>query len=137
MNSQADWTQLFFSSSGRLARTPFWIAAGVLIIILVVYESLADGAVGWITGWVVYPLLLFAAACVLSKRLHDRGKSGWWAALILFAVVMVWPEPRGVFDFIGLLVLLWAAVELAVLVGEDGANRYGANPLKPTYGAPV
>ena len=131
MNSQADWTELFFSSSGRLARTPFWIAAGVLLLAIFVYEQVVDGALRWITGWIVYPVLLFMAACVVSKRLHDRGKSGWWAALVLLAFVVVWPEPDGFFDFLGVLALVWAAVELAVLTGEEGANRYGANPLKP------
>ena len=135
MNSQSDWSELFFSSSGRLARAPFWIAAAVLLLANVLYESVIDGALRWITGWVVYPLLLFMAACVISKRLHDRGKTGWWAALVLLAVVTVWPQPNSPFDFLGILVLVWAVVELAVLTGEDGANRYGPNPLRPVPAA--
>ena len=75
--------------------------------------------------------LFFSGCCVLSKRLHDRGRSGWWAALILFAIVAVWPRPDNFFDFIFALVLAWAAVELGAMPGELGANRYGANPLRP------
>lgn len=120
-----------------MARTPFLIAAGVLLLATLVYEAVAGGALRWITGWIVYPVLLFMAACVVSKRLHDRGKSGWWAALVLLAFVVVWPNPDGFFDFLGVLALIWAAVELAVMTGEEGANRYGPNPLKPapSYGA--
>jgi uncharacterized membrane protein YhaH (DUF805 family) len=31
-------------------------------------------------------------APVLSKRPHDRGRSGWRAVLILFPVAVVWPH---------------------------------------------
>jgi uncharacterized membrane protein YhaH (DUF805 family) len=68
---------------------------------------------------------------VLSKRLHDRGRSGWWSALIVFAVVAVWPRPDNFFDFIFALVLVWAGVELGAMPGEAGTNRYGPNPLRP------
>jgi uncharacterized membrane protein YhaH (DUF805 family) len=85
----------------------------------------------WLTGWLVYPALMFFGACVLSKRLHDRGHSGWWAALILFALAAVWSGPKDFFDFIFTLVLVWAVVELGVMAGELGTNRFGPNPLRP------
>jgi uncharacterized membrane protein YhaH (DUF805 family) len=31
MNGRSEWAELFFSSNGRLSRTPFLIAAAVLI----------------------------------------------------------------------------------------------------------
>jgi uncharacterized membrane protein YhaH (DUF805 family) len=85
----------------------------------------------WLTGWLVYPPLLFFATCVLSKRLHDRGRSGWWAALVLLSLVAVWPTPKHFLDFLFAGVVVWAIVELGVMPGEQGANRYGPNPLKP------
>jgi uncharacterized membrane protein YhaH (DUF805 family) len=30
-----------------------------------------------------------------------------------------------------MLVLIWAAIELGVMDSEQGANRYGPNPLRP------
>jgi uncharacterized membrane protein YhaH (DUF805 family) len=134
MDGRIDWSELFFSSSGRSGRTPSVVAALLLIVLTAIYESLVNQPLHWITGWIVYPLLLFSGACVLSKRLHDRGKSGWWAALVLFAAVMVWPHPDGVLDFLGLIVIAWAVVELSVIPGEQGSNRFGPNPQKP---APV
>ncbi len=125
-----DWRELFLSSKGRLARTPFLVGAGILIVALALYESLGV-VTHWATGWFVYPAAIYGGTCVLSKRLHDRGKSGWWAALILMAVGVAWPHPNGFFDFLFTLVILWAVVELAVLPSEQGANRYGLNPLKP------
>ena len=130
MGDRSEWAELFLSSNGRLERTPFLIAAGVLIGVAVLYEAIAGYTLHWLTGWLVYPALLFSGACVLSKRLHDRGRSGWWALLILVAVVAVWPQPEHFLDFLFSLVLIWAVVELGVMGGEQGANRYGANPLK-------
>jgi uncharacterized membrane protein YhaH (DUF805 family) len=131
MNGQIDWAELFFSAAGRLSRTPFLIVAAVLIALAAVYESVVVSTLHWLTGWFVYPVLIYCGACVLSKRLHDRGRSGWWAALILFGLVAVWPQPVGFFDFVFALVLVWAVVELGVMGGEAGTNRYGANPLRP------
>ncbi len=123
------FTELFFSAQGRAPRLPSLIAAAVLVVLAALYEALVGSALHWITGWVVYPALFYPGACVLSKRLHDRGRSGWWAALILASVVAVWPHPETFLDFPFFLVLVWAVVELALLPGEQGSNRYGLNPM--------
>jgi uncharacterized membrane protein YhaH (DUF805 family) len=122
-------TELFFSAAGRAPRLPSIIAAAALLALAVAYEALIEDF--WLhaaVGVVVYPALFYCAACVLSKRLHDRGRSGWWAAPILVSIVAVWPYPHHFVDFPFLLMVLWAAVELAILPGEQGANRYGVNP---------
>lgn len=131
MTGQMDWVEVFFSSTGRLARMPFLIAALALLGVLALYESITGPTLRLITGWLVYSILVFSGACVLSKRLHDRGRSGWWAAVILAAIVAVWPWPDGFFDFLFALVIIWAVVELSALPGEQGANRFGPNPLRP------
>jgi uncharacterized membrane protein YhaH (DUF805 family) len=123
--------ELYFSAQGRAPRLPSLVAAGLLLIAAALYEAFANSAVHWITGWVVYPALFYMGACVLSKRLHDRGRSGWWAAPVLVSIVAVWPHPAGFLDFVFFLMLVWAFVELAVMPGEQGANRYGVNPLAP------
>jgi uncharacterized membrane protein YhaH (DUF805 family) len=123
------WTDLFFSASGRLARTPFLICCAVLIAIAAIYEAWVGATLHWLTGWLVYPGLLYMGACVLSKRLHDRGRSGWWAALILFALIAVWPTPHGIGALIFTLILGWAVIELGVMQSEAGANRFGPSPL--------
>ena len=134
MNGQIDWGELFFSADGRAPRSPSWIAAVILLVLGAAYDGFAPAALHWITGWFVYPPLFYSGACVLSKRLHDRGRSGWWAALVLVAIVAVWPEPGRIFGplaFLFGLAVVWAIVELGVMPGEDGANRYGPNPLRP------
>jgi uncharacterized membrane protein YhaH (DUF805 family) len=131
MNGRGDLAALLFSAEGRLSRTPFLAVAALLIVLAAVYEAVVGATLHWLTGWFAYPALIYCGACVLSKRLHDRGRSGWWAALILAAMVAVWPRPIGFFDFLFALVLIWAVVELGVMSGETGANRYGPSPLRP------
>lgn len=123
------FAELFFSAEGRAARLPSLTAGAVLVALAALYEALVGSTLHWITGWGVYPALFYMGACVLSKRLHDRGRSGWWAALVLMAIVAVWPHPAGFLDFLFFLVLVWAFVELAAMPGEQGANRYGRNPV--------
>ena len=108
---------------------PFLIASAVLLGIASLYESVAGNGLHLLTGWLFYPALFFTAACVLSKRLHDRGRSGWWAAPILAGVLAIWPIPVGFFDFLFGVLVIWAVIELAVMPGEEGPNRFGRNPL--------
>lgn len=131
MSNQVSWSELFFSANGRASRLPSLIGAGVLLTLAAFYEALIEDLIPrLLTGWLVYPALIYCGACVLSKRLHDRGRSGWWSALVLVSVAVVWPHPQGFFDFPFFLVLVWALIELAVLPGEQGANRYGQSPLR-------
>jgi uncharacterized membrane protein YhaH (DUF805 family) len=123
--ARIDGVRLFFSSTGRLGRGPFLVAVAVLLAIFAVYEAAVSGLAHGLTAWAVHAVLLFAAACVLSKRLHDRSRSGWWAAPVLLAFVVVWPRPEGTVDFLFALALIWAAVDLGALPGAAGANRFG------------
>jgi uncharacterized membrane protein YhaH (DUF805 family) len=125
MNPKTDWAELFLSASGRIGQAPFTIASALLLVAVAVYQSAFHGPIEFLTGLVVYPAALYMGGCVLSKRLHDRGRSGWWAVVILLAVIMVWPQPYGFFDFLAGVVVLWAVVDLCVMPGERGDNRYG------------
>jgi uncharacterized membrane protein YhaH (DUF805 family) len=128
VEGQVGWTDLFWSAQGRVGRTPFWVAAALLLIPMALYETVGP-TLHWLTGWLLYPLALYSGACVLSKRLHDRGRSGWWAALVLLALVAVWTNFRGLGSTVFILILAWAAIELGVMQSEPGANRFGPSPL--------
>src|SRR5205814_7159737 len=95
MNGQIDWAELFLSATGRTPRGPTLLAAGILIAAAALYEGVVGTVLHWLTGWFIYPALIYCGACVLAKRLHDRGRSGWIAAPVLFAVVAVWSHPGG------------------------------------------
>jgi uncharacterized membrane protein YhaH (DUF805 family) len=128
MYGRIDWAELLLSSTGRMARGPFVAAAIAMLLLIALYEAVVHTTLHWLTGWFVYPALIYVGACLLSKRLHDRGRSGWWAAPIIVAMFAVWPRPEGFFDFLFSLLLLWATVELGVMGGERGANRFGVPP---------
>lgn len=128
--SRINWRELFFSPAGRVGSFGFLIAIGCLWVALGLFDALAQGDLR-VFGWVGYPVLISILSCVLSKRLHDRGRSGWWSALVILAVIMVWPAPKHFLDFLGVIVLVWAGVELGFMPGERGTNRYGPNPARP------
>jgi uncharacterized membrane protein YhaH (DUF805 family) len=74
-----NWQSVFFSSNGRMGQKDFWIAVVALIgawILSLALHFLAFFA--WL-------LLAYCWICVLSKRLHDAGRSGW---LILVPVAV-------------------------------------------------
>lgn len=123
-----DWRDLFASAAGRAPRGHFWIAAVALFLVAGAYEAVAGPTLKLLTFWMIYPLLIASATCVISKRLHDRGLSGWWAALVLFVIVVIWPSPHGARAVLAAPVLIWAFVELGLMPGEQGANRFGPRP---------
>jgi uncharacterized membrane protein YhaH (DUF805 family) len=125
-----DWKDIFLSSVGRMSRVPFLLASAVVVAAAWLYQISVGPMTHWVTGWVVYPVLTHLAASVLSKRLHDRGRSGWWSALVLLAAVVVWPRPSGIVDYMFSGVLVWAVIDLGLMRGQAGANRYGPNPLR-------
>ena len=45
-----DWTELFFSSAGRLARGPFLIVAAALIGLTALFEAVVFGPWHWLFG---------------------------------------------------------------------------------------
>lgn len=120
-----DLVQLFFASTGRMGRGVFLFAIAAVFAVFAVYEAAVVGVAHAATGWLVHLVLLAAAASVLSKRLHDRGRSGWWSAPILFAFAVVWPEPEGAIDWAFSAVLVWGVVELALMPGRPEPNRFG------------
>lgn len=122
---RTDWVQLFFNAAGRIGRIEFALGIAVVIAVFALYEWSVTGLAHDLTGWLAHLILLAAGGTVLSKRFHDRGRSGWRSAPVILAFIIVWPGPSGVIDFLVSLLLVWAAVELGLLPGDEGLNRYG------------
>ena len=70
--------------------------------------SIAITAVG-------YVLAVWVSIATSVKRLHDRGKSGWWFLLMAILSVIV----------VG---TIWILIELGILEGQTGPNKYGDDP---------
>ena len=131
---------LLFDFSGRINREQYWLAwlawlaAGVISLVIFLLIS-------WL------PYLAFGVAVIVGilgvnsgiavgiKRLHDRGKSGWWlvffylspAVLTRFAQVAA--PNRLILELASLSIAIWMIVELGCLPGIAGPNRYGPDPL--------
>ena len=115
-----DWKYLFTSFNGRINRAKFWAGVGVLILASIV-ASILDAILGFnlgqsgmgVLGALVGLASIFFAIALYAKRWHDRGKSGWWTLI-------------GLVPFIG---AVWILVELGILEGDRGSNKYGTDPL--------
>jgi uncharacterized membrane protein YhaH (DUF805 family) len=116
--------ELYVSGVGRIGRRVFIPALAVVIAIVELYQR-AGSLAHWLTGWAVYPVLICAAASVLSKRLHDVGRAGWWSAFPILAYPWIRPWPEGVFGGLCLGVVLWFALSLALRPGQAAFNRFG------------
>lgn len=115
-----DWKYLLTSFDGRINRAKFWAGVAVMIVISIIANLLdmmlgldiGDSGAGIISIVVAFVSLYFALA-IYAKRWHDRDKSGWWSLIALV-------------PFIG---AVWILVELGILEGTKGTNRYGPDPL--------
>ncbi|MGH6736943.1 MAG: DUF805 domain-containing protein [Methyloceanibacter sp.] len=141
------WVHVLTGFSGRIGRGTFWI--GMLILMLILIAGMF-GFAGLMrpTGatqvelFVVYALLLVAfwvSVALIVKRLHDRGKSALWYPLFgLGPLIAYWlgeefssnisnvlsPAQQG-FWLLSLGLWLWAIVELGLMPGTMGPNRFG------------
>jgi uncharacterized membrane protein YhaH (DUF805 family) len=122
---RADVTAWFFDSSRRVGRIGFLLRTCGLIAILAIYDRVAYGQGRALTGWLVEWPLFFSAACVLSQRLHDLGRAGWWGAPILLAFCLAWPHPQGALGLAATALTAGAGLWLGVWPGESGFNRFG------------
>jgi uncharacterized membrane protein YhaH (DUF805 family) len=142
-----------FSPHGRLNRAKYWLYVVVSLAIMVVlvaimsfvfatqfYDSHGGYAyppVVQVVLGVVYLLLLVVGIFVGIKRLHDRDKSGWWLLLfylvpMVFSLISAILSRNGIgalFALAGLIISIWALVELGFLRGTAGPNQYGEDPL--------
>jgi uncharacterized membrane protein YhaH (DUF805 family) len=114
---------LLFSTNGRASRLEFWAGAVVfaaiyvaLVIIFAIQRLLPDGGIGpaiatllSLVSLVQVIALIWVGVAVGIKRFHDRDKPGWWVFL----------------GFIPLVGLVWFIIELGLLPGSPGVNRYG------------
>ena len=146
--------KILFSFEGRIGRRTYWLATLALIVAVLVLtfapfllnSEAAAVLLLALTSQLVWLLSLWPMLAVGAKRLHDRNRNGWWLLvfwLLPFALVVggfsiaLFDDPRtgrsGDFSTGVILVLaslppaLWGIVELGILPGTMGPNRYGAD----------
>ena len=132
---------LLFSFDGRVTRSSYWLS-WLLWVVAGIALLLFSFLLAWVpilgfVLWLIFALLaLNSSIAVGRKRLHDRGKSGWWLLLFYLGPTVCdfigqALDLRGVFDTASFGLTAWAIVELGVLPGTKGPNAYGPDPLNP------
>lgn len=149
-----DWSALFWSMDGRIRRSHFWAAWGILFA--------ANFLLSWIPliGFVVSLVLIWPSIAIQTKRLHDMGKTGWfqllpyatWVVAFIVAVSAIGltavsnpdgfenGDPAAIFSALGPLAIAFVLVLLGSIgyliwigatEGQPGRNRFGPNPKYP------
>ena len=142
-----DWTFLFFSLDGRINRAKYWLGAivlmalgGAAILLILATVGISDAAVAFTIA--VSLALLYPYYAVMAKRFQDRNKPG---ALALVGIVPLTASNllytfglfdaanptmvSQIFDLVIVGISIWLLVELGILKGTQGPNRYGPDPL--------
>jgi uncharacterized membrane protein YhaH (DUF805 family) len=143
-----DFQYLFTSFDGRINRAKYWVGAVILLVAWLIFGLIVNSIFG---GTLFGSLLMILALLVLfyafyavaAKRFQDRDKPGITAvyglvpALIanLLTVLGLAGTPQGLnaLGWICALVVwgvgLWFLIELGILKGTPGPNRFGGDPL--------
>jgi uncharacterized membrane protein YhaH (DUF805 family) len=100
------------------------------------------GILGAIAFFLVLAVTTLAGAAVTVKRLHDRDKAWWWLVIFIIApdVLLILAEVLAqtemlnevsaiAIEFVALALATWGSVELGLLRGTAGPNRFGPDPL--------
>ena len=109
------------------------------------YRSLA------LVQMIMLVILAYPATAVMKKRINDRDRPGWlvyvfWSptvvglALSLAGLEYTFVDEDGVsmpttsglylvVGFAGLVIFIWALIELGILKGTEGINQHGPDPL--------
>ncbi|CDZ84752.1 hypothetical protein BN1086_02928 [Citrobacter koseri] len=126
--------QWLFSFKGRIGRRDFWIWLGLWFVGMLVLFSLASKNLLDIqTAAFCLVCLLWPTAAVTVKRLHDRGRSGLWALLMILAWMLLagnWMMLPGMWQwvvgrFVPTLILVMMFIDLGAFVGTQGENKFG------------
>ncbi|EXU76396.1 MULTISPECIES: DUF805 domain-containing protein [Erwinia] len=131
-----------FSYRGRIGRRDLWIWLMLWLILMIVLFMLASCE--WVstqTAAFCVVSLLWPTSAVVVKRLHDRNKPGYWGLLLIAAWMLSagnwemlpasWQWALG--RFIPTLILVTMTLELVVLPGTRGDNRFGTTACRVNY----
>jgi uncharacterized membrane protein YhaH (DUF805 family) len=147
-----NFVNLLIGFTGRISRAKFWIVAiccfGFIVAVTGATAFFTSSLTTIFQAAIIAEIAIAYTAVVSAiKRLHDRNKSGWW--VVLFYGVPTFMPFLGAFltttvfatsafaaivmvlQFISLVVMVWAFIELGCLRGTIGRNQYGPDPLAP------
>jgi uncharacterized membrane protein YhaH (DUF805 family) len=112
----------------RAGRREYWLWAGPLFVLIVALGAYGKVALGLLAG--------LAVLLIWIRRLHDLGRTGWWAPalnlasnLAAFALLALLPGQAGA--VLALLIYCGVFIALGALPGQPHDNRFGPPPGRP------
>jgi uncharacterized membrane protein YhaH (DUF805 family) len=144
-----DFSNLFLSTQGRIDRRDFWIGYIILAVANLVVALITAGLFGRMTFmtrliyFLYIAVMAYPAYAVTAKRFHDRGKNGAFGAILVGLSIVSSlltlsglsgdPDAPNALDIIigiaTLAIIIWYLIELGILRGTVGDNRYGPDPV--------
>jgi uncharacterized membrane protein YhaH (DUF805 family) len=115
--------------SGRINRATYWVCVGLIVALYLLFNLISS-------KHTAVSEVVLILVCV--PRLHDIGKSGWWAGGVFLAEIVIAvisfatlplklaTIPLGVFVVIVGALMIW----LGAIAGDPLANRFGEPPLR-------
>ena len=147
---------LLTSYEGRIKRATFWASILSLLVVflllqfllaVMVYGNMETGmqamqlarsmqfsslSPAFNIGYITLSLAaLFFTSAIYTKRLHDRGRTGWIALLIFvphITAFLVLSTGQLAFGFVNVIISLYLLIELGCLKGQLHDNQYGKSP---------
>jgi uncharacterized membrane protein YhaH (DUF805 family) len=106
-------------SKGRINRATYWVFLAILVAGVTAFVLLTK---------LPAPYTMFVLVALCTPRLHDFGRSGWWAGGVLIAYIILelasTSELRGLF----LILMMLGLILLGIWRGRPGPNKYGPEP---------
>jgi uncharacterized membrane protein YhaH (DUF805 family) len=101
---------VLFSLEGRISRSQYWLKGVVPVLLIGLVAGRLDSLLHTsFLSWIASVAVLYPMFAITLKRLHDRERSIWFLLV-------------GLVPFIG---QAWVMIELGLLSGTRGPNRYG------------
>lgn len=104
--------ELFLSPKGAIGRAQYWGASVVLGVCFILLSAIVGALDESAILGVLFLPALWSSFAITAKRLHDRGKSGWyWVLFLVCACIPVVNVGAGI----------WAFIELGCMDGNKTA----------------
>jgi uncharacterized membrane protein YhaH (DUF805 family) len=136
-----------FSLDGRETRLNFWrlyLAINLATAVVWCADLFAVIGLGPWAGLLFLPLLPLGAmmSALVVRRVHDRGKNAAWALFFVFGPLILTEPAQALASQIsswqtlaalgmslgGLALSIWGFIEIGLMKGAPGDNRYGPDP---------
>lgn len=144
-----DFSYLYLSTEGRIGRKMWWsghiILAAIGILLSMIFDAIFPpmSLASRLIGFIFMLVIAYPSYAVSAKRFQDRNKNGSLAAIMIGLAILssllrlfgIGTDPTApgmismILGFATLGVAIWYLIELGILRGTAGDNRYGPDPV--------